>query len=63
MMKRTILQVPMTPELRRAAEKKAAILGFSSLQELVRVMLTQFTARPEVRVDDLCEKYGDTTRN
>lgn len=58
MMKRTVLQIPMAPELRQAAEKKAARLGFSSLQELVRVMLTQLTARSEVRVDDICEKYG-----
>jgi predicted nucleotidyltransferase len=48
----------MTPELKKAAEKKADNLGFSSLQELVRVMLTQITARPEIRVDDICKKYG-----
>lgn len=57
-MKRTILQIPITPELRLAAEKKASRLGFSSLQEMIRVMLTQITARSEVRVDDICEKYG-----
>ncbi len=57
-MKRTILQIPMTPKLKQAAEKKAESLGFSSLQEMIRVMLTQLTSRPEVRVDDICEKYG-----
>ena len=57
-MKRTILQIPMSPELKRAAESKSKSLGFSSLQELVRVMLTQITSKPEVRVDDICEKYG-----
>jgi uncharacterized protein len=56
-MKRSILQIPISPELRRAAEKKAGALGFSSLQEMIRVMLTQLTARPEVRVEDICEKY------
>jgi hypothetical protein len=59
-MKRTILQIPITPELKRAAETKAESLGFSSLQEMIRVLLTQITARTEVRVDDICEKYGIT---
>jgi hypothetical protein len=57
-MKRTILQVPINPELKQAAEKKAESLGFSSLQEMIRVMLTQITAKTEIRVDDICEKYG-----
>jgi uncharacterized protein len=57
-MTRTILQIPMTPELKQAAEKKAESLGFSSLQEMIRVILTQLTTRVEVRVDDICEKYG-----
>lgn len=57
-MKRTILQIPISPELKQAAKKKAANLGFSSLQEMIRVMLTQLTTRSEVRVDDICEKYG-----
>jgi hypothetical protein len=57
-MKRTILQIPIKPELKRAAEKKAERLGFSSLQEMIRVMLTQITSGSEVRVDDICEKYG-----
>lgn len=57
-MKRTILQIPITPELKRAAETKAESLGFSSLQEMIRVILTQITTRTEVRVDDICEKYG-----
>jgi len=57
-MKRTILQIPMSPELKRAAESKSKSLGFSSLQELVRVMLTQITRGNDIRVDDICEKYG-----
>lgn len=56
-MKRSILQIPITPELRQAAERKAASLGFSSLQEMIRVMLTQLTSRAEIKVDDICEKY------
>jgi predicted nucleotidyltransferase len=57
-MNRTILQIPMTPELKQAAEKKAGSLGFSSLQEMIRVMLTQLTKKADVRVDDICQKYG-----
>lgn len=57
-MKRTILQIPMSSELRQAAEKKAGRLGFSSLQEMIRVLLTQLTASSDIRVDDICEKYG-----
>ena len=57
-MKRTVLQIPMSLELKRAAESKAKSLGFSSLQELVRVMLTQITRGNDIRVDDICEKYG-----
>ena len=57
-MKRTVLQIPMSPELKRVAESKAKSLGFSSLQELVRVMLTQITRGNDIRVDDICEKYG-----
>jgi len=57
-MKRTILQIPINPELKAAAEKKAEMLGFSSLQEMVRVMLTQLTRKTDIQVDDICEKYG-----
>ena len=57
-MKRTILQIPLTPELKQTATKKAESLGFSSLQEMIRVMLTQLTTRSEVQVDDICDKYG-----
>ncbi len=38
-MSRTILQIPMTKELRAKAEAVAQEYGFSSLQETVRVLL------------------------
>ena len=57
-MKRNILQIPIRKELRNKAEKKAEKLGFSSVQEMVRVILTQLTGETEVRVDDICSKYG-----
>jgi len=38
---RTVLQVPMTKALRNQAEKMAVREGFSSLQEVVRVLLNK----------------------
>jgi len=38
---RTVLQVPMSIDLRKDAEKRALEQGFSSLQEAVRVFLKQ----------------------
>jgi len=60
-MKRNILQIPIKTELREKAEKEADSLGFSSLQEMIRVMLTQITKKQdeiEFKVDDICDKYG-----
>jgi len=57
-MKRNILQIPIKPELRDKAEKKAELLGFSSVQEMIRVMLTQITKEMDIRVDDICQKYN-----
>lgn len=38
-MNRVVLQVPMSPDLRKEAEKEALEQGFSSLQEAVRIFL------------------------
>ncbi|MBU2592628.1 MAG: hypothetical protein ABH867_00220 [Patescibacteria group bacterium] len=38
-MGRTILQIPVSKELRVKAEKAALIQGFSSLQEVIRVFM------------------------
>lgn len=60
-MKRNILQIPIKVELRKLAEKEADSLGFSSLQEMIRVMLTQMTKKQnetDFKVDDICDKYG-----
>ena len=38
-MDRVVLQIPMSKSLRTKAEKSAAAMGFSSLQETVRVFL------------------------
>ncbi len=42
-MNRTILQVPLDKQLKSNAEKAASSQGFSSLQEIVRVFLTQLS--------------------
>ncbi len=47
-MSNTVLQIPMTMNLRNQALSVAKGKGFSSLQELVRVFLTQIT---EQKVD------------
>lgn len=43
-MQKTILQVPLDKQLKNNAEKAASTQGFSSLQEIVRVFLTQLAA-------------------
>lgn len=40
-MNRTVLQVPITSELRQKAEKEAFSQGFSSLQDAVRFLLNK----------------------
>lgn len=44
-MNRVILQVPMTADLKKQAEKAASEHGFSSLQESVRVFLKQLSEK------------------
>lgn len=56
-MKRNILQIPIKTELKIKAENKAEKLGFSSVQEMIRVILTQITQSNIVKVDDICDKY------
>lgn len=48
-MSRTVLQIPMSPTLRKEAEKEALRQGFSSLQDAVRIFLSKL-ARRVVRV-------------
>jgi antitoxin component of RelBE/YafQ-DinJ toxin-antitoxin module len=44
-MNNTILQIPMPLELREKSEKVANDLGFSSLQEAIRVFLKKFSQK------------------
>lgn len=44
-MQRVIVQVPMSKELRERAQSASLDLGFSSLQETIRVILTKLSKR------------------
>ena len=44
-MQRVILQVPMSRELKEKAQSASSDLGFSSLQETIRVLLTKLSKR------------------
>ena len=44
-MNKTILQVPMSRDLKISAEKQAIEQGFSSLQEMVRVFLKKLSQK------------------
>jgi len=52
-MSKTILQVPLTQQAKKKAEKAALAQGFSSLQEAVRVFLNKLAqGRMEVTFED-----------
>lgn len=44
-MNRTVLQIPMPPLLRQQAEEASLDLGFSSLQDVVRLLLHKLARR------------------
>ena len=44
-MNNSVLQIPMSKELRINSEKMAKDSGFSSLQEVVRLFLTKFSKK------------------
>lgn len=42
-MQRVVVQIPMSKQLKEKAELVSADLGFSSLQEVIRVLLTKLS--------------------
>ena len=53
-MQKTILQVPITRDLKINAENAAHEQGFSSLQEIIRVFLSKLAAKKvEVTLDSI----------
>lgn len=56
-MQRTIVQVPMSKDLKQKAERVSADMGFSSLQETIRVLLTKLSKREfTFRVEEAAEE-------
>jgi antitoxin component of RelBE/YafQ-DinJ toxin-antitoxin module len=63
-MNNTVLQIPMTMELREKSEKAAVEAGFSSLQEAVRIFLKKFSHKelvvsfdmPKIKLSEKNEK-------
>lgn len=55
-MHRVVVQVPMSKELKDKAEVVSADLGFSSIQETIRVLLTKLSRREfSLRVEEVEE--------
>jgi len=44
-MQRVVVQIPMSKELKEKAELISSDLGFSSLQEVIRVLLTKLSKK------------------
>ena len=58
-MSRVILQVPMTRDLKVAAQAAVSSMGFFSLQESIRVWLTQIIRyTPVVRYEEPAERLS-----
>ena len=71
-MNRTVLQIPIAPALRQQAEAASLDLGFSSLQDAVRLLLHKLARReltvevryPEERLSPRAERrYGRIIRD
>lgn len=70
-MQKSILQIPLDKNLRDVAEKVASKQGFSSLQEVVRVFLTQLASdKIEINIEKSVKlssknekKYSKMTRD
>jgi len=55
-MQRVIVQVPMTKYLKEQAEVVSSDMGFSSLQEVIRVLLTKLSKKEfSLRVEEVEE--------
>lgn len=44
-MQRVVVQVPMSKDLKNKAEVVSSDMGFSSIQEIIRVLLTKLSKR------------------
>ena len=56
-MQRVTVQVPMSKDLKEKAEIVSANLGFSSLQEVIRVLLTKLSKKElSLRIEENAEE-------
>ena len=62
-MQRIIVQVPMSKELKTKAEAVSSDLGFSSLQEIIRVLLTKLSKKEfSFKVEENAEEITHLSR-
>lgn len=56
-MQRVTVQVPMSKDLKDKAEIASTDLGFSSLQEVIRVLLTKLSKREfDIKIEETTEE-------
>src|SRR3990167_11442202 len=56
-MQKVTVQVPMSKDLKEKAELASADLGFSSLQEVIRVLLTKLSKREfDIKIEETAEE-------
>jgi antitoxin component of RelBE/YafQ-DinJ toxin-antitoxin module len=59
-MDNTILQIPISKALKKSAQEAASEYGFSSLQDLLRVILTKLSRRElAITIEDKATKLTD----
>lgn len=52
-MQRVVVQIPMTKDLKEKAEAVSSGMGFSSLQEVIRVLLTKLSKKEfSIRIEE-----------
>ncbi|MEX0617200.1 MAG: hypothetical protein WD231_05370 [Candidatus Woykebacteria bacterium] len=62
-MTKSILQVPVSKDLKERAEKAATRQGFSSLQESIRIFLTKLAAdKLEIMIQETVKLSGNSER-
>lgn len=61
-MQRVILQVPMSRELKEKAQSVSTDMGFSSLQEAIRVLLTKLSRKELAMTIEPVEEISHLSR-
>lgn len=62
-MARIVIQVPMSSELKEKAELVSSSLGFSSLQEIIRVLLTKLSKKElNLKIEENVEEISHLSK-